>query len=155
MADGQNSGGGWGWFWLVVVIAVVGGGYLYQREGGKIFGPDGLAGKGAGAVKQKRTVYSFQAERNEGVFSHDLSYEYTGSEKLEDVDLTITIWYDRGAKPEIKRFWNAWMPNEKKTINITASDGVPQKHKLSGKARIGFDEVLIDAEFSKKAPGEK
>src|SRR5437899_2898030 len=45
MADGNNSGSGWGWFWLIVVIALVGGGYLYQREGGKIFGPDGLAGK--------------------------------------------------------------------------------------------------------------
>lgn len=46
MADGNNSGSGWGWFWLVVVIALVGGGYLYQREGGKVFGPGGVVNPG-------------------------------------------------------------------------------------------------------------
>jgi hypothetical protein len=39
MADSNKSGNAWGWFGLIVVVALIGAGYLYQREGGKIFGP--------------------------------------------------------------------------------------------------------------------
>jgi hypothetical protein len=40
MANGSNSGGAWGWFWLIVVIVLIGGAFLYQHEGGKIFSHD-------------------------------------------------------------------------------------------------------------------
>jgi hypothetical protein len=43
MSDGQNSGNNWG-CWLVAVIAIIGVAIIYQRDGGKVFGPGGVAG---------------------------------------------------------------------------------------------------------------
>ena len=40
MATGSNTGPGWVWFGLIAVVALLGAGYLYQREGGRIFGPN-------------------------------------------------------------------------------------------------------------------
>ncbi len=39
MADGNSSGGGCGWVILIAVIALIGAGFLYQREGGRLFDP--------------------------------------------------------------------------------------------------------------------
>ena len=39
MSNGKASASIWGWVGLIAVIALIGAGYLYQREGGRIFGP--------------------------------------------------------------------------------------------------------------------
>ena len=39
MSNGKTSARIWGWVGLIAVIALIGAGYLYQREGGRIFGP--------------------------------------------------------------------------------------------------------------------
>lgn len=52
-----------------------------------------LIGCGGGGSKQ--VVTEFTAKHDFSVFSHDLVYTYTGTTKLEDVDLTITIWFDK------------------------------------------------------------
>jgi hypothetical protein len=40
MAADSNTGSGCGWLGLIAVVALLGIGYLYQREGGRIFGPN-------------------------------------------------------------------------------------------------------------------
>ena len=56
MANDNNSNDGW--FWLVLVIAVIGGGYLWQQEGGKLFGPGGIFGpRNEGPSPDKRLAF--------------------------------------------------------------------------------------------------
>jgi hypothetical protein len=131
-----------GWTWLVVIAFLVGGWLIYEHFGAAKLAP-----------KPTPTIISFEAQRNEGIFSHDLLYKYTGWQDLEDVDITVTVWYDRGAISEIKRVWASWLPLEQKTVNISASSGTPEKHRLYGTAQIGPEKVVIDAYFLHKASG--
>lgn len=107
------------------------------------------------ASSAKPTVDSFTSRRDEGRFSHDLIYKYTGAEKLQDVHLTLTVQFDRGAKPVIQRFYATWLPNEEKKVNVSASDGTVEKHELSGTAKRDGAEVMLTASFSKNTPGGK
>jgi hypothetical protein len=43
MATDGNPGGGRGWIVTAAVVGVLGAAFLYQRDGGKIFGPGGVA----------------------------------------------------------------------------------------------------------------
>lgn len=92
MANGNNSGSGWEWFWLVVVIAVIGSAYLYQREGGKIFGPDGLT------TKQPQELNGFQVKWDSGFFSHDFLVTNNKPTDLDQVDLTFTFYREDGER---------------------------------------------------------
>jgi hypothetical protein len=44
MANSNNTSA-WGWIVLIALIALLGVGFLYQREGGKLFGPWSEDGK--------------------------------------------------------------------------------------------------------------
>jgi hypothetical protein len=139
MADG-NSGSGWGWFWLILVIALIGGGYLYQREGGKVFGPDGVVGPKKPPEPPRLT--GFQSKWDTGAFSHDLLLVNQSAGELKDVSLTIKFYREDGKTLEEKRFWAIWQQGETKRVNVPSHRY--QKHEWRGTALRGFEKVTID-----------
>ena len=144
MAEGQNSGGGWGWFWLIVIIALVGGGYLYQREGGKVFGPDGLIGPPKPASPP--VLDGIKMKWDTGAFSHDLLLTNETGSELRDVALTITFYRDDGEKAPVKKFWSKWGKGETQKVNVPAHRY--QKEVFQGTALRGFEKVKIDESWT-------
>ncbi len=103
----------------------------------------------SGSAVERRTIEDFSAQRSIGIFSHDLIYQYNGSEPLTEVELACTVRCEKGASPQFERFWANWAPNEKKTINLDASEGEPQSHTFTGKAYTGNERVNIFGSFTK------
>src|SRR5208282_724613 len=135
MAKGNN----WGWFWLILIIGLVGGGYLYQREGGMIFGPRGVV---ATVLLSPPRTSGLVANWNTGVFSHDLLLTNRSSSDLTEVDLTITLYRKDGQKPVVKQFWSRWAKGETKKINVPSHQY--QKVSLTGTALKNLDKNTID-----------
>jgi len=78
---------------------------------------------------------SFDIQKNEGAFSHDVYCTFDGPVEVSDVDATLVIYYDKGEKHEVKRYWASLKPNEKKTINIRGKGRI-ERFDLSGSAIV-------------------
>lgn len=140
----KGESNGWGMASLAVVVLVIGGLFLYQREGGKLFGPEGLAKK---VLPADPTVKGITAEFDTGLLSHDLllKNEYSGGD-LSDVEVVVTLFREDGQKPQINQFWGTWKRDEIKRISMTAHPY--QKVQLKGTAKKAGEAVRIETEWS-------
>ncbi len=83
--------------------------------------------------------------------SAEMYYVYTGSLMLQNVECTVTVGFDQGGRVELKHTYATWVPNEKKTIGFSATQGVPQTFRISGTAKLGEEDVLFDESFTRSA----
>ena len=74
---------------MVIAVILVGAGFLYQREGGKIFGPNGAL------APADPVVTGFDIKWDSGMFSHDLLLTNRSAGDLEEVIPTLTrdFWH--------------------------------------------------------------
>ena len=143
--NGTNSGG---IIFLAVSILVVGGMYLYQREGGRIF-PENSGGQDTNESLVEKfnppaAITEIVAREDVGPLSNDYVYTYRGSGSLENVELTFTIWYTNGKKLDENRSYATWNSGESKTINVSAWDGYSERHKITGTAERSGKKVVFD-----------
>jgi hypothetical protein len=120
----RGEGKGWSIGCLVVVILIVGGLFLYQQNGGTIYGPGGLF--------SLPEVTGLTADFEPGMFSHDLLLKNGSSSDLKEVDLTVTLYREDGEKPVVKQFWSNWSSGEVKKVNVPSHNY--QKVRLTGSA---------------------
>lgn len=137
MADSKSGGNGWA---VIVVLAIIGGGFLYQREGGKVFGPGGIIG-----LPVPRVV-GLKASFHGGFLSYDLLLTNESAADLDQVDLTITLYREDGEKPVVKQFWSAWTKGEVKRINVPSHQY--QKVVLHGTATQASEKRNIEDEWT-------
>jgi hypothetical protein len=126
MADGKggtaSNGGGAtaGLGGLALVVLIIGGLFLYQREGGKVFDEKK-------AQPSVPTVIFIKASLDTGFRSHDVILTHThndgvdpGAGRLTDVEVTLVLYREDGTRHEVKRVWAAWDKGEAKKINVPA-----------------------------------
>ncbi|MBY0442132.1 MAG: hypothetical protein K2Q25_08375 [Mycobacteriaceae bacterium] len=135
---GEGNGGGIGC--LVVVVLVIGGLFLYQREGGKVFGPGGVIAPPK--EPDPPLVAGLQSAWDTGTFSHDLVLTNNGAVDLAEVDVSITLFREDGEKVALKRFWSTWTKGEAKRVNVPAHRY--QKEIVQGTAKRGGQKLRID-----------
>src|SRR5437762_1327942 len=115
MADGQKQGLGCG----VVVLALLGLGWLYQREGGKVFElPNKLQPPPAPLVLEGKEI---GVRVKPGVFNHGIVLSNNTDHILTEATLTVTVVKKKGDQTERKGYWERWIPGEEKTIQVPAS----------------------------------
>jgi hypothetical protein len=126
MADGTggtagNSGGAAAGFGgLALVALIIGGLFLYQREGGKVFDE-----KKAEPITP--AVVAIEASLDTGFRSHDVVLTHKHNDgvipdggRLTDVDVTLVLYKEDGTRHEVKRVWATWDKGEAKKINVPA-----------------------------------
>jgi hypothetical protein len=141
MVDEKKSGGGWGWFWLILVIAIIGVGYLYQRDGGKIFGPEGI-GKD---MLQK--IYGLEIRYLGGnLFDYHYSLKNGTATDLYETKITLILYREDGEKTTITKYWAGWKQGEEKEFKIPRH--TYEKMVLQGKAIRGSENVMLQESWT-------
>jgi len=73
-----------------------------------------------------------------------LIFLYKGAERLEDINLTIQVWYSNGESPTYPYYLGLWGPNTEKSVRLTQRfQGKPQKVVLKGTARVEQETVRV------------
>jgi hypothetical protein len=75
----------------------------------------------------------FEVTTRKGVLAHTITITNRTDAPLTEVELTVTVWFDRGSKPEARTYWTNWAPGEKKNIKVKA-EGKIEKLVWSGTA---------------------
>ncbi|MFT3880671.1 MAG: hypothetical protein QM703_13530 [Gemmatales bacterium] len=141
MSNENKSGNGWGWFWLIFIIGIVGAGYLFQKEGGKIFGPDGL-----GRNSYKR-VFGIELQATGGnLFEFHYKLKNGSDTELEEVNITITFFREDGAKVLITKYWTSWKTMEEKAFKVPRHSY--EKVVLEGTAFRKSEKVIFDSSWT-------
>lgn len=132
MAEESNSG--CGWIILIVVVALIGAGYLYQREGGRIFDDSRIAPPTVLRLQSKSTFAT-------GLFTHDLTVTNESGRDLQEVNLTLTLFREDRENVTVKRYWPEWKQGEAKIINVPAYSY--PKVTMEGTAMSSLERVVL------------
>lgn len=141
--------GSWKWGAGFAVVALIGIGFLYQREGGKLFGPGGLFGPPAPAARA--VLREISAEKYEpGIFTSSVTLKNKTRCILVDVEIVLTLFREDGEQVPVKKFWSKWGLNELQRFDVPA--GPYQKMNLKGIAKSDGTECKLETSwtFTKK-----
>jgi hypothetical protein len=135
----------WKWGAGFAVVALIGIGFLYQREGGKLFGPGGIFGPPAPAAPA--ILDGISSERYEpGLFSSSLTFKNQTRHILTDVEFVLTLFRENGEQVPVKKFWSKWGLNELQKFDVPA--GPYQKMVLKGTAKSDGTEFELDSTWT-------
>lgn len=116
----QGGGAVAGFGGLALIALIIGGLFLYQREGGKVFDEK----KSQPIVP---AVVFIKASLDPGFRSHDVVLNHTHNDgtnpnggRLTDVEVTLVLYREDGTRHEVKRVWAAWDKGETKKVNVPA-----------------------------------
>ena len=154
-ASPTRQGSGRSLFWPSLVVALLGAGVLYQREGGRIFGSDGLS-----------KLFKPVAEKSarSPVPNNPCPRSVRGSQEVSGflVRLGPCVQAGSGARGrrrqrgaairagcEIDReeILGHLAPGEEKSLPVPETEGTLEKLHLTGTARSGFEHVVLDVEL--------
>lgn len=114
---GATAGIGGG---LALVVLILGGLFLYQREGGKVF-------EDKKAPPIVPAVVSIKVSLDTGFRSHDVVLTHTHNDgtdpnggRLTDVEMTLVLYREDGTRHELKKVWAGWDRGEAKKVNVPA-----------------------------------
>ena len=134
MPHNQTPKSNGGWIFLGIVALAIGVGYLFQHEGGKIFGPRGVVERWTNSTKE---LSNFNAALDTGVFSHDLIIT-NESDDLRDVEVSITLHKPDGTTGVVQQSFARWPKSGKQKVNVVALKY--SSMDMEGTARIDPDD---------------
>lgn len=136
--------GSWKWGAGFAIVALIGIGFLYQREGGKVFGPGGLFGP---ARVEPATLDGFSIEKYEpGLFGTSLTLKNGTRSILTDVNVVLTLFREDGEQVPVKKFWSKWGLNELQKFDIPTAPY--QKMVLKGVAKNDGTECKLESTWT-------
>jgi hypothetical protein len=134
MSNGKASASIWGWVGLIAVMALIGAGYLYQREGGRIFRPPDAG------VKQVRRGGQAQEHPAEHPWKHPQGSQQAGISK---VDLADAIQKYVKKEADLKGgFFLVYDKTAGRTLTLTLDRGHRERH-----SRVAADTYFACADF--------
>lgn len=102
-------------FEAVIGLVGIGIGYLYQREGGKLFDNPLVEPPPLRLEGDKITV-----KVNSGIFTHDVIVINNSDHILTEATITATLIKRDGTKLDAKAYLEKWIPGGSTKINVTA-----------------------------------
>ncbi len=139
---------GCGGMLALLVFALLGAGYLYQREGGKLFNAVDAMVEPPPLLLEGKAI---QVKVDVGLMTHDIIVVNHSENVLTEATVTILMVKKDGTQLETKAHWEKWAPGEEKRINVTASGtrtagfGIAVTGEASTKTREGRRQRVVIA----------
>jgi hypothetical protein len=72
-----------------------------------------------------------RVRKDQGAFSHDLRLTNASGAAFGRCDVRLVVYYEKGKRSEVARYWTDWAPQEEKVVNVPA-DGNVERVDLTG-----------------------
>jgi hypothetical protein len=72
-----------------------------------------------------------RVRKDQGTFSHDLRLTNASGAAYGRCDVKLIVYYEKGKRSEVARYWTDWAPQEEKVVNVPAEGNI-ERMDLTG-----------------------